>query len=139
MILHVNKSLWVIYAVIYIWDINIDGYKGLTGTMHWLQIWSWDLIILIKCMHACNMSYMTKVPAIKAKLFYFDIWITYMSYNYNHPVAARDWMQYIWNVELTMLPNMKINALLDLLPSSQYDSVPYIECLQLHSNYTWVI
>ena len=34
-----------------------------------------------------------------------------------------------------MLPNMKINALLDLLTSSQYDSVPYIECLQLHSNY----
>ena len=34
-----------------------------------------------------------------------------------------------------MLPNMKINALLELLPSSQYDSVPYIECLQLHSNY----
>ena len=36
-----------------------------------------------------------------------------------------------------MLPNIKINALLDLLPSSQYDSVPYIyiECLQLHSNY----
>ena len=68
----------------------------------------WGLSILIKCMQYDNSV------CDKAKLFYFDIWATYyMSYNseYNHPVAARDWTQYIWNVELTMLSNIKLKSM----------------------------
>ena len=56
-----------------------------------------------------------------------------MSYNYNHPVAGRDCMQYVRNVRITMLSNIKINAPLDSLLCSQYDSVPYIHVYRMSS------